>query len=235
MSDASATPTTPPAEPAPPVVTFEDVGKAEPVAGPPTEPAAPWPPAPTGPSKTERLLDRTEVLLDKGARQAGRGLRVIVRELSERRGLRTVLLGLLITLLGLHLGSGSALSVPLIVLGVGMLIVGAMGPRLRGHVGLDFGPEGTAITMHTHIAPPGRRLAAEPGEASVIQLPPRPHISLVPTTPRKQATDPAQSPPEAVGSVEPADADVVESTGETVEIDVAQLRKLLADADRAAG
>jgi hypothetical protein len=183
-------------------------------------PASP-PPGPTGPS-------RAEVLLDKGARVTGRGARVIVHELSERRGLRTVLLGGVITLIALDLGSDSALSAPLLVIGVIMLIVGAMGPRLRGHIGLDFGPEGTAITMHTHVAPPGRRLAAQAeGERAVIALPPRPRIALVPNAPEPAAT--------ASATPEPADAQVVESTGETVEIDVAQLRALLDAQDRADG
>lgn len=182
---------------------------------------------------------RAEVLLDKGARGAGRGLRVAARELSERRGLRTVLVGVVLTLLAIHLGSGSAFSLPLLVVGLGMVVVGAMGPRLRGHIGLDFGPEGTAITLHTHVAPPGRRLAPQGDGAQVIELPPRPRIALVPSTPRADVTAPAAGSatpvqaPAAEPAATPADAPgVVESSGETIEIDVEQLRAMLREAER---
>lgn len=199
MSDAPATPPAASTASAPPPA-------AEPAANAPARPS------------------RAEVLLDKGARVTGRGARVVFQELSERRGLRTVLVGVILTLLALQLGSDSALALPLLIVGIVMLIVGAMGPRLRGHVGLDFGPEGTAFTMHTHVAPPGRKLAAAPVADS--ELPARPRIALVPT-----AVAAAQP---VVPEAEPADADVVESSGETVEIDVAQLRALLEAEERRA-
>ncbi|UTI64817.1 hypothetical protein NBH00_01085 [Paraconexibacter antarcticus] len=198
---------------------------------PPAGPAAAGTPAPAVPAPS-----RAEVLLDRGARGAGRGLRVAARELSERRGLRTVLVGAALTLLAIHLGSGSAFSLPLLVVGLGMIVVGAMGPRLRGHIGLDFGPEGTAITLHTHVAPPGRRLAPQGDGAQVIELPPRPRIALVPSTPRAEVTAPA-APVAAPGpdpATTPADGPgVVESSGETIEIDVEQLRAMLREAERA--
>lgn len=198
---------------------------------PPAGPAAAGTPAPAVPAPS-----RAEVLLDRGARGAGRGLRVAARELSERRGLRTVLVGAALTLLAIHLGSGSAFSLPLLVVGLGMIVVGAMGPRLRGHIGLDFGPEGTAITLHTHVAPPGRRLAPQGDGAQVIELPPRPRIALVPSTPRAEVTAPA-APVAAPGpdpATTPADGpSVVESSGETIEIDVEQLRAMLREAERA--
>lgn len=202
---------------------------------PPVDPAATGTSAPAAPTPS-----RAEVLLGKGARGAGRGLRAAARELSERRGLRTVLVGVVLTLLAIHLGSGSAFSLPLLVIGLGMVVVGAMGPRLRGHIGLDFGPEGTAITLHTHVAPPGRRLAPQGDGAQVIELPPRPRIALVPSTPRAEVTAPAVAPatsaqaPAADTASTPADAPgVVESSGETIEIDVEQLRAMLREAERA--
>ena len=106
------------------------------------------------------------------------------------------------------LGGGSALTVPLVVLGVVLLLVGILGRRLRGRVALEWGPSGASFDFTAAIAPPGR--------------------TVVPDAP-SQATTMLTAPP----AEELEDADVVESTGETIEFDVSALRALLAAHDAA--
>lgn len=126
------------------------------------------------------------------------------RALVERRGLRVALAGGGLLIVALVLGAGSALGLAIGIAGLVMLVVGSLGPRLRGRMSLEFGPAGTSFAVQTHIAPPGRALAAGEPEEDLGRAP----TSLVP-------------PP-----VE--EADVVESSGETIEVELQQLRSMLA-------
>jgi len=207
---ASDTPTTPPSSPTLPGA---ETAAAE------TPPTAERPPAaPSGPPLAERAARKAGHGIEQGARAAWRGL-------AERRGLRVALAGAVVLLVALQLGADSALSVPLLIVGLVMVVVGAMGPRLRGRFSLEFGPEGTSIEVQTHIAAPGKTAAPVP---ALPIAPDRPRIALVHSAPAA----PAVAEPATAEEPPPADAMVVEGHGETIEMDVEQLRALLA-AERA--
>lgn len=197
-------------------------GTSPPAQGAPTaasgQRTATPPPTPTGPPLAERAARKAGQGIEQGARAAWRGL-------AERRGLRVALAGAVVLLVALRLGTDSALSVPLLIVGLVMVTVGAMGPRLRGRFSLEFGPDGTSIEVQTHIAAPGKTAAPVP---ALPVAPERPRIALVhpaPAAPVAAEPSPEQEPA-------PADAVVVEGHGETIEMDVEQLRALLA-AERA--
>lgn len=190
---------------------------------PTTPPAAPDTPAtPTEPPLAERAARKAGQGLEQGARAAWQGL-------AERRGLRVALAGGIVLLVALRLGTDSALSVPLLVVGLVMVVVGAMGPRLRGRFAVEFGPDGTSIELQTHIAAPGTVAAPAP---AIAEGPARPRIALVHPAPAQPATDDPGAPVVDVREPVPEDAMVVEGHGETIEMDVEQLRALLA-AERA--
>ncbi len=78
-----------------------------------------------------------------------------VRALLERPGVRSIALGVALVGLARVLGASSVLAVPVLVLGVAMLIVGFIGPRLHGRFALEFGPDGASIEIVTHFSPLG--------------------------------------------------------------------------------
>lgn len=74
------------------------------------------------------------------------------RELCERRGLRAALVGVVLLLFALYLGGGSALTVPLLIIGAILIAAGLLGPRLSGRLVVEWGPRGTTIDFHTDVA-----------------------------------------------------------------------------------
>jgi hypothetical protein len=124
-------------------------------------------------------------------RQLSRGLGHAWRELNARRGLRVGLLGALLVVLGAYLGGGSALTVPLMVVGLALIFLGALGPRLSGRLHVEWGADGASIDLRTQVAAPG-----------------------------------THSPPE-LAAAPAAEPKVIESTGETVEIELAELNALV--------
>ncbi len=161
------------------------------------EPTAPPPPAPPAPSTAERLLPHL-----------GRGISHVAHELSERRGLRSVVMGVLLVVIALLLGMNSAWTLPLVIGGLLLIAIGSLGPRLSGRMAVEFGASGTVIEMRTEITPPGT-VASE-------------HNRTLPL-------------PVAVDDEGPADAEVVEGTGETIEIEVSKLEELIASAEAQGG
>ncbi|UJA20561.1 hypothetical protein HJD18_10315 [Thermoleophilia bacterium SCSIO 60948] len=136
-----------------------------------------------------------------------RGLVAGWRELADRRGLRTALVGATLLIAALILGGDSALTVPFLVLGIVLLILGVMGPRLSGHFSVEFGSDGTRIDLRTDIAAPGTTAPSIRGEL-------------------REAERDIERLSERV-----SDAEVVEGQGETIEIDVSELRSLMAAAE----
>ena len=131
-------------------------------------------------------------------RQLSRGLAHAWRELNARRGLRVGLLGAFLVILGAYLGGGSALTAPLLVAGLVLIFLGALGPRLSGRLHVEWGAHGASIDLRTEVAAPG--------------VHPRPEL-------------PAAAP---------AEPKVIESSGETVEIELAELQALVDAAGGAA-
>ena len=129
-----------------------------------------------------------------------RGLRNLARELNERRGLRIGLLGALMVFVALILGMNSAWTIPFVAVGCVMIAAGALGPRLNGRVAVEWGASGTVIELRTEITPPGT-VAAEHGRTLPL--------------------------PAVVGAETAAEAEVIEGTGETIEIEVSELEALL--------
>jgi hypothetical protein len=165
----------------------------EPEPGAEAKSPPPSPAEPAGPTPMER---------------AGHGVVSAIGDLWSRRGVEATIGGVLALAAAIWLGGGSALTVPLVVLGLVLLLVGILGRRLRGRVALEWGPGGASFDFTAAIAPPGR--------------------TVVPDAPSRAAA--ALPAPDAD---EPEDAEVVESTGETIEMDVGALRALLAARDAA--
>jgi len=171
--------------------------------------------AEAGPSTTERITatgrraagaaaEGVSAATERLAPHVERGADAAWHALSTRRGLRIGLLGLALVLLGvLYLGGDSAWTVPLVVIGAVMILIGLLGPRLSGRFSLEWGAEGTVIEFRTEVTPPT--------PAPRILAPPFPF-----------APDPPQVPQKVPS------AQVIEGEGETIEFDVAQLRALLA-------
>jgi hypothetical protein len=132
------------------------------------------------------------------------------RELCGRRGLRAALVGLVLLLFALYLGGGSALTVPLLIVGAILIAAGLLGPRLSGRLVVEWGPRGTTIDFHTDVAAaPHPEPVAQPAVAAIAEGP---------AAPPQVAEGPA-GPPQ-----------VIEGRGETIEIEVAQLEALMAGA-----
>ena len=145
----------------------------------------------------------------------GHGISRVARELNERRGLRTALLGGLLVGIALILGMNSALTIPFVIAGLLLVAIGSLGPRLSGRMAVEFGASGTVIEMRTEITPPGT-VASEHNR----------------TLPLPVAVDSGRVTED--DEIEVTEAEVIESTGETIEIEVAKLEELLDAAGRPA-
>jgi hypothetical protein len=90
------------------------------------------------------------------------------RELRERRALRVTLAGIALVVFALYLGGGSALTVPLLVIGGVLVLAGLLGPRLSGRLVVEWGPQGTTIDFHTDVASaPPAEVTAAPAPAAI--------------------------------------------------------------------
>lgn len=132
----------------------------------------------------------------------GHGFARVARELNERRGLRTALLGGLLVVIALILGMNSALTTPFVIAGFLLVAIGSLGPRLSGRMAVEFGASGTVIEMRTEITPPGT-VASEHNRTLPLPV-----------------------------AVEDTEDEVIEGTGETIEIELAELEALLDAAGR---
>ncbi|CAN5406710.1 hypothetical protein BH10ACT11_BH10ACT11_17880 [soil metagenome] len=122
-----------------------------------------------------------------------RGFTALLERLIENRGFRVAVIGAAFVLIGLQLGSDSAWTLPVFVVGAALILAGALGTRLSGKLAIEWGEEGATFEMRARVAPP---------------------------EPVKQLELTALESP----STEDA---VIESTGETIEMDLVQLREML--------
>jgi hypothetical protein len=111
---------------------------------------------------------------------------------------------LLLVIAGLVV-SGSAWTVPLVIAGVLMVVIAWVGSRLDGRLVLEWGESGAKLEFRAEI------------NSAEHQL--------------KQFVPVQDAAP--VGDVVPEDAEVIEGEAHTVEIDVAELKALIAVADAA--
>jgi hypothetical protein len=131
--------------------------------------------------------------------------RAAARWLGQPRP-RTALVGVALLLIGAVIAAGSVWTLPLVIVGVAMIVVAWIGRRLGGHVGVTWGEHGAEIAVQARIQPAAEQDA--PARPAIAQEAPAP-----------------ETRPEA--------EDVIEGEAHTVEIDVEELRALIAAAEAA--
>ncbi len=121
----------------------------------------------------------------------------------SRPRVRLCVIGLLLLALGGLIFTSSMWTLPLVIAGVVMVLIAWIGSRLDGRFAVEWGETGTQLELRAQIKAP------------------RPER-------------PALTRPVSFGSApEPDDAEVVEGEAHTVEIDVAELKALIAAAETA--
>lgn len=203
-TSAATSATPPPAASAPP-----SAGTTPPpaAASPPPGPATP-PPAGVSPQRAaEPSLWPARLSVAAGA---------TYRWVMQPR-VRLALAGIIVALIGAGPASGSVWTLPLVIVGVIMLIVACIGRRLRGRFVIEWGESGAEIGF----------------SASVTPAPERPAAPAVPVPATRASQLRAGSPAPAPPAPMPVDDDVIEGEAHTVEIDVAELKALIAAAENA--
>jgi hypothetical protein len=127
---------------------------------------------------------------------------------AGRPRVRLSLTGVLLLLIGAVLVTNSVWTLPVVVAGALMVVVAWMGHRLDGRFTIEWGESGTELAFRATIK------AAEPSHE-------RPAAALTAAHGRAPADEPRDA-----GS-----ADIIEGEAHTVEIDVADLRALIAAAE----
>lgn len=123
---------------------------------------------------------------------------------------RLFLAGVILLLVGALWITSSAWTLPLIVIGIVMVVIAWVGSRLDGRIAVEWGEGGTQLEFRAEIKAPAP--VAKP-------------LRLSPITPAQ----PPQMPTPQRPTLE--DGNVIEGEGHTVEIDVAELRSLIAAAE----
>ncbi len=121
----------------------------------------------------------------------------------NRPRVRLCVIGLVLLLLGALVFTSSMWTLPLIIAGAVMVLIAWIGSRLDGRFAVEWGEGGTQLELRAQIKAP---------------KPERPAL--------------ARTVPVAPG-FEPEDAEVVEGEAHTVEIDLAELKALIAAAETA--
>ncbi len=126
------------------------------------------------------------------------------RRLSRPR-VRLCVIGLFLLALGGLAFTSSVWTLPLVIVGAAMVLIAWIGSRLDGRFAVEWGEAGTQLELRAQIK-----------------------------APKPQRTELARTVPVAAGfEPEPEDADVVDGEAHTVEIDVAELKALIAAAETA--
>lgn len=131
----------------------------------------------------------------------------LVRWLVRPR-VRLTLLGALLVVLAVFAVSSSLWSLVLGVVGAVMIVTAWLGHRLDGQFGVSWGSGGTDFTFRFHVAP------AHQAE-------------------HRHALPAGSAPEVAAPAITVADADTVDGEAHTVEIDVGELKALIAAAEAA--
>jgi hypothetical protein len=134
---------------------------------------------------------------------------------------RLTVTGAILLSIGALVTTNSVWTLPLVLIGALMVAIAWIGHRLDGRFAVEWGQAGTQLAFRAQIKP--ARAALPAGVQTPSSSEQRPHADG-----RSGAGD----DPDA-GVVDPPDADVVEGEAHTVEIDVADLRALLAAAEAA--
>lgn len=123
-----------------------------------------------------------------------------------RPRVRLVLIGAVLLLLGGFVLTSSVWTLPLLIIGIAMILIAWIGSRLDGRFAVEWGETGTQLEFRAKI--------------KAAQLPP-PARSL----------SAGSAPVEAERDEDPPDAEVIEGKADTIEIDVDELKALIAAAE----
>ena len=208
----------------------------EPPPVPTTPPALGWPPAsdsPPPPSPDAPALGgfaKPDAPGDAGAgvsaeRILGHGGRWLLGELGRPR-VRTAVVGVLLIVLGAAIINNSAWTFPVVLVGIIMIVVAWVGGRLEGRFGIEWGEAGAGFELRARFRSAG------------VSTPP--HTRPLPagpstTTTTAVAAAPAVTATTTAGAETPLapEADVViDGEAHTIEIDVNELKALIAAAER---
>jgi hypothetical protein len=122
-----------------------------------------------------------------------------------RPRVRLSVTGVLLLLIGVVLMANSVWTLPLVIVGSLMVVIAWIGHRLEGRFAIEWGDTGTQLAFRATIKPPQHPQAGPP------RIPPAWH--------------------ELVRAAEPPD--IIEGDAHTAEIDVAELKALIAAAESA--
>jgi hypothetical protein len=124
-----------------------------------------------------------------------------------RPRVRLSVTGVLLLLIGVLLMANSVWTLPLVIVGSLMVVIAWIGHRLEGRFAVEWGDTGTQLAFRATIKPP------QHPQAGPLRIPPDRHELLRAGEPR----------------------DIIEGEAHTVEIDVAELKALIAAAESAEG
>jgi hypothetical protein len=119
----------------------------------------------------------------------------------SRPPVRLAATGVILLVLAAVLLPSSVWTLPLVVAGVMMVLVAWIGSRLKGHFLIEWGESGTRLDFHAELASAGHRQPAANRARAIAAVP------------------------------APPDAAVIDGEAHTVEIDIAELKALIAAAE----
>jgi hypothetical protein len=175
----------------------------DPAPDPKPDPA-PSPTAPASPAAKRHSPPWPEWLRDVAVS--------LCRWLSRPR-VRLTLTGLILLLVGGLVVTGSVWTLPLVIAGAVMVVIAWVGHRLDGRLAVEWGETGAQLEFRAKMRAPAHPL-------------PLPVLAEPAATPRSLARGVEAEP-------EPEDAEVIEGEAHTVEIEVAELKALIAAAEAA--
>ncbi len=150
-----------------------------------------------------------------------------------RPRVRLVVVGVILLLVGALVVTSSVWTLPLVVVGTVMVLVAWVGSRLDGHFALEWGERGTELQFRARIRPPAPVRPALPAASAVASA--ADTVARAASGPADGVTAAGHAASVAAAAAEAetaaADHDVVEGEAHTVEIDVSELKALIAAAE----
>jgi hypothetical protein len=128
-------------------------------------------------------------------------------ELLARPPLRLIAIGAVLLLLGGLIVPNSVWTLPVVILGALMVATGWLGGRLDGRFAVEWGQSGTQLEFRARIAAPSHER---------------------PVLPRSALGSGAHA---GAREVTPQDPEIIDATGHTVELDLAELEALIGAAE----
>jgi hypothetical protein len=133
-----------------------------------------------------------------------------------------VVVGIALIVFGAFLINHSVWTFPLVIIGAIMIIVAWVGTRLEGRFGIEWSDGGAGFEMRARFRPALELQVRAPHlPAAPAPFP----ATTMPSTSTSTDTQPREDPA--------VDAEVIEGEAHTIEIDVEELRALVAAAERA--